>query len=115
MNLLEFPVLDERQMRDNYYGLPEEMLCEGLKIFLRDATNYKEIIVNSSLESEDVMLAFHSLKTMSYMIGAMQLHHLCVAFEEKSGLQKYELQKQFPEAWSKLVIAINSLPLIKDI
>jgi HPt (histidine-containing phosphotransfer) domain-containing protein len=90
------------EMHTLYAGLPPESLSEGIKLFIQQGEELaKEIGNNNNLVFEDRHQAFHSMKTMSRMVGAMQLGQICEQAEDTiSSASLDTFCKPFLAEWS---------------
>lgn len=98
-------LFDENVVNTNYEGLPEVMLIDGLESFLSEGQNY----VNEMRYEDDETLVrhAHSLKSMSKMVGAMQLAMFCEEFESNKGAGKVK-KEHIIKMWPKVKIEIET-------
>lgn len=103
--------LDLNILESSYEGLPKSMLRQGLSSYLLEAEKFVSIIdAARQPDTDQVVLCFHNLKTMSGMIGALDMVALCKNYEESTTmLEKKKLIRQLELEWSRLQIELQLL------
>ncbi|QTH64185.1 Hpt domain-containing protein [Psychrosphaera ytuae] len=98
-------LFSEDVVNENYEGLPEVMLIDGLESYCKEA----EVYINEMRyeDMETLVRHAHSLKTMSKMVGAMQMALICEEFEKNNGQGKVK-KEHIIQHWPKVKIAIET-------
>lgn len=103
-------IFDEEIVMENYEGLPEVLMIDGLESYCSEGTEYMGELLKSN--DEDAHRIAHSVKTMSRMVGAMRLGQMCETYEKSQGQCEYSKQdliKEFNEVKIQIETYVASL------
>jgi HPt (histidine-containing phosphotransfer) domain-containing protein len=103
--------LDLKILESSYEGLPKAMIRQALTSYLAEAAEFiSHIGAAPQPDTAQVILCFHNLKTMSGMIGALDIVMLCKNYENSSTEQeKVELIGQLALEWTSLKVELQQL------
>lgn len=95
----------------SYEGLPQSMIQQALVLYLDEAKVFVSNIISAEgLDTQDVIIGFHNLKTMSAMIGAIDMMNLCKAYEIcPKTTEKHALINQLDIEWQCLTDELHLL------
>jgi HPt (histidine-containing phosphotransfer) domain-containing protein len=103
-------IFDEDVILENYEGLPEVLLIDGLESYCAEGQEYiSELTKADPVEAHRYA---HSLKTMSRMVGAMQMGDMCEDYEkngEGSQYTRQEIVSHFNEVKIQIETYVASL------
>ncbi len=98
-------LFSEDVLNENYEGLPEVLLIDGLESYCKEAQTY---VNEMRYEDEETLIRHaHSLKTMSKMVGALQMALICEEYEKNKGQGKVR-KEHIIQLWPKVKIAIET-------
>lgn len=104
-------VLDLEILYDIYGERNKEVVEFALGIFKRESTGYLMEIIEfiKHKDAESVSAKFHSLKTMSAMVGAIYPSELCSDLEQSTFDTEEYWQKleHFQKVWAKLLTEVE--------
>lgn len=97
------PIFDIAILHEQYAGMPIEMQGQALQLFLSQGAKYCQGMCDFAAQPQhEVFRCYHSLKTMSAMVGASKIKLLCIKFEQAKGdAERQAISEQLKSAWQQ--------------
>lgn len=97
------PIFDIAILHEQYAGMPVTMQAQALQLFLSQGAKYCQCLCDFTAQPQhEVFRSYHSLKTMSAMVGATKIKLLCIKFEQAKGdAERQTISEQLKSAWQQ--------------
>ena len=103
-------IFDEDVILENYEGMPEVLLIDGLESYCNEGQEYISELTKA--DTEDAHRYAHSLKTMSRMVGALRLGEMCEDYEkngDQASVTRQDIVNHFKEVKIRIETYVASL------
>ncbi len=110
INIMTKKIFCVEELEQNYEGLPEVILIDGLESFCNEGQIYVDEM--RYVDEDTIIRHAHSLKSMSKMVGAKLMARLCEEYEKNRGggkVKKEHILAHWPELKIEIETYIASL------